>query len=231
MLHEGLGSAAMWKDFPQQLANATGARVIAYSRFGYGESEPVAAPYQALEMHEHEALEVLPVVLQELGIGKPVLFGHSDGASIALINAGSAPEPVAAVIALAPHVFVEDICITSIEKARMQFQSTDLPQRLSRYHRDSAEAFWLWNNVWLDPAFRAWNIERHLGAIRCPLLAVQGYDDEYGTMEQLERVSRGAPQTTLLRLSACGHSPHRDQPAAVLQATAALLRQIGDSKA
>lgn len=223
MLHGGLGSVAMWKDFPLELAAITGAPVVAYSRFGYGNSDAAPGPYSALEMHRSEALDVLPEVLRRLDISRPILFGHSDGASIALIYGGTTPKAVSGLVVLAPHVFVEDMCLTSISRAREAYRGTDMRQRLGRYHDDPDRAFWLWNNVWVDPAFRSWNIEHVLPAIDCPILAIQGWQDEYGTMEQLERLVRAIPQTEQLRLSECGHSPHRDQPTAVLNATAQWL--------
>ena len=142
----------------------------------------------------------------------PWLFGHSDGASIALLYAAAFPERVAGVVAVAPHVFVEDVSVASIEQARDAYAATDLRQRLARYHDDPDSAFCGWNDIWLDPAFRAWNIEDMLPRIRCPVLAVQGEDDEYGTMAQIDAIARRVPQARLLKLPACGHSPHRDQP-------------------
>jgi pimeloyl-ACP methyl ester carboxylesterase len=168
-------------------------------------------------MHRREALEVLPEVLRQLEIDRPVLFGHSDGASIALIYAGEEAQSVAGVAVMAPHVFVEDMCIASIEAARQAYLMTDLRHRLERHHIDPGRAFWLWNDVWLDPAFRAWNIEQYLAAISCPVLAIQGYQDEYGTVEQLDRLARAIPRAELLKLEQCRHSPHRDQPDAVIQ--------------
>ncbi len=223
MLHEGLGSASMWKDFPQQLAEVTGAVVLAYSRFGYGCSDPPTQAYAALRMHEHEALEILPLLLNSLGIERPVLFGHSDGASIALIYAGAVPDAVSGVIVLAPHVFVEPMCIRRIEEAQQSFVRTDMRDKLARYHRNPERAFRLWSHVWLDPAFMSWNIEHYLHRIRCPVLAIQGYDDEYGTMEQLARIDRHVPGATFLKLAQCGHSPHRDQSTSVLEASSRFL--------
>lgn len=223
MLHEGLGSVAMWKQFPQRLADSVGMRVVAYSRFGYGRSDAPPVSYAALEMQEREAVEVLPAILRELKIERPILFGHSDGASIALIYAGHEPAAVSALILLAPHVFVEDLCIASIENARRAFLETDLRKKLAPYHDDPERAFWLWNNVWLDPSFRRWNIESCLASIACPTLAVQGYEDEYGTMEQLDRIARGVRSTTRVKLEHCGHSPHRDQPDRLLQAVRRFL--------
>ena len=220
MLHEGLGSLAMWKFFPGELAAATSLPVVAYSRFGYGGSEAPLDPVGALEMHRHEALEVLPGLLERLEISRPVLFGHSDGASIALIYAGALPKAISGLVILAPHVFVEDMCLASISRARDAYLASDMRQKLGRYHDDPDRAFWLWNNVWLDPDFKSWNIEYALPRIECPVLAIQGIDDEYGTMEQLDRIARVIPRTEQLRLPQCRHSPHRDQPALVLDSTA-----------
>ena len=227
MLHEGLGSVALWKDFPHHLAMTTGAPVIAYSRFGYGSSDAPPAPYAALEMHQREAVDVLPEVLRHLGISRPILFGHSDGASIALIYAGAAPSAVSGLIVLAPHVFVEEMCLISISRAKQAYLTTGLREKLRRYHDDPDRAFWLWNDVWLHPDFRRWNIEHLLPSIDCPTLAIQGYQDEYGTMEQLDRLARAVPQIEQLRLTDCGHSPHRDQSRAVIEATAHWLRRLG----
>jgi pimeloyl-ACP methyl ester carboxylesterase len=217
MLHEGLGSTSMWRDFPERLAAATMRRTLAYSRHGYGRSSPLAAPRRPDYMHE-EADVWLPLLLERLDIRRPVLFGHSDGASIALIHAARAESDVGAVIALAPHVKVEDITVRSIEEAKTAYVATDLRTRLSRYHADVDSAFWGWNRIWLDPEFRSWNIEELLPSIRCPILAIQGEEDEYGTMEQIASIGRAASGARLLALAACRHSPHRDQPAAVLEA-------------
>ena len=217
MLHEGLGSVSMWRDFPEQLARATGRRALVYSRYGYGRSSPIEAPRTVDYMHE-EARRWLPVILERLRVRRPILFGHSDGASIALIHAAAAASDVAGVVALAPHVKVEDLTVSSIAAAKAAYLQTDLPARLSRHHVDADGAFWGWNRIWLDPAFRHWNIEALLPRIRCPILAIQGEDDEYGTMEQVESIARAAPRATLLSLVGCRHSPHRDQPEAVLAA-------------
>jgi pimeloyl-ACP methyl ester carboxylesterase len=217
MLHEGLGSVSMWRDFPEQLAQATGCRILVYSRHGYGGSSPLDAPRGVNYMHE-EARLWLPGILERLKIRRPVLFGHSDGASIALIHAARPGSEVAGIIALAPHVKVEDLTVRSIAAAKTAYMDTDLRARLSRHHRDVDSAFWGWNRIWLDPAFRSWNIEALLPAIRCPILAIQGEDDEYGTMEQIASIARSAPGSRLLALPDCRHSPHRDQPQAVLAA-------------
>jgi pimeloyl-ACP methyl ester carboxylesterase len=231
MLHEGLGSVSLWRDFPEQLAQATGCRTLVYSRHGYGRSSPLDAPRRVDYMHE-EARVWLPAILDQLGIRRPLLFGHSDGASIALIHAASRGRDVGGIIALAPHVKVEDLSVRSIAAARAAYLETDLRTRLSRHHADVDSAFWGWNRIWLDPAFRDWNIEALLSSIRCPILAIQGEDDEYGTMEQIESIARSAPDTRLLALPACRHSPHRDQPEAVLAAAREFVaeRPIGAAR-
>ena len=223
-LHEGLGSIRQWRDFPARAAQASGCRALVYNRYGYGFSDVLAEPRLGVRFMHDEALESLPQVLAALGIEAPVLVGHSDGASIALIHAG-AGHPVRGLALLAPHVFVEEICIRSIVRARHTFESSDIRERLGKYHRDPAKTFYLWNDVWLDPEFRRWNIEECLPRIRAPVLAIQGADDEYGTMAQLEAIQRQVPaRCELLELPRCGHSPQRDQPEAVL---AALTRFIG----
>src|SRR5579863_1877317 len=173
MLHEGLGSVSMWRDFPEQLARATGCRTLVYSRHGYGHSSPLDAARRVDYMHE-EARIWLPVILQRLGIRRPVLFGHSDGASIALIHAARTESEVAGIIALAPHVKVEELTVRSIAAAKAAYTQTDLRARLSRHHGDVDSAFWGWNRIWLDPGFLSWNIEALLPSIRCPILAIQG---------------------------------------------------------
>jgi pimeloyl-ACP methyl ester carboxylesterase len=225
MLHDGLGSVSMWREFPEQLARATGYRTLVYSRRGYGRSSPLDAPRSVDYMHE-EARIWLPAILARLGIRRPVLFGHSDGASIALIHAASPRSEVAGIIALAPHIKVEDLTVRSIVAAKAAYMDSDLPTRLSRHHAEVDSAFWGWNRIWLDPAFRSWNIEGLLPSIRCPILAIQGEDDEYGTMEQIESIARTAPDSRVLALPACRHSPHRDQPQAVLAATREFMAGI-----
>ncbi len=217
MLHEGLGSVSLWRDFPEQLAQATGCRTLVYSRHGYGRSSPLEAPRNVDYMHE-EARTWLPAILTGLNIRRPVLFGHSDGASIALIQAAIPESDVAGIIALAPHIKVEDVTVQGIGAARSAYMNSDLRSRLSRHHADVDSTFWGWNRIWLDPAFRSWNIEALLPSIHCPILAIQGEDDEYGTMEQIASIARAAPNARLLALKACRHSPHRDQPLAVLAA-------------
>ncbi|HLJ19594.1 MAG TPA: alpha/beta hydrolase [Stellaceae bacterium] len=226
-LHEGLGSVALWRDFPAKLAARTGDAALVYSRRGYGKSDRLAAPRKPDYMH-HEALVVLPAVLAELGIANPILIGHSDGASIALIHAGSRRWPVRALVLEAPHVFVEDVTVASIEQAKIAYRTTDLGQRLGRYHDDADHAFRGWNDIWLDPAFRSWNIEASLPGVRCPVLAIQGADDEYGSLAQLDAIERGvAGPVERLVLARCKHSPHRDQEAATLEAMARFIERVG----
>ena len=216
-LHEGLGSIAQWRDFPQRVAAATGRRALVYNRYGYGNSEVFAGDRVGSDFMHVEALRVLPELLQILQVEEPILVGHSDGASIALIYAG-AGNPARGLVALAPHVFVEENGLKSIREAKKTFETTDLPQRLAKYHRDPRRTFYLWNDAWLEPEFRRWNIEQYLPQIRCPVLAIQGEDDVYGTMTQLDAIARQvAGPCELLKLPRCGHAPHRDQPDAVLQ--------------
>ncbi len=229
-LHEGLGSLAMWRDWPRQLCDVGGFRGLVYSRPGYGRStpRPHAEKWPVDFMHA-QAREVLPALLRAVGIdtarNPPWLIGHSDGASIALIHAAAFPDSVAGVVALAPHVFVEDLSIESIERTRHTYlattdtQDTGLKVKLARYHDDVDSAFWGWNDIWLNPMFRSWNIEAMLPNITKPVLAVQGEDDEYGTMAQLDSIAKHVPQARLLKLPKCGHSPQRDQSQPVIRAT------------
>ena len=223
-LHEGLGSIGQWRDFPDRIATATGLPAIVYARYGYGQSDVLGEAFGVDFMHR-EGREALPELLHALDIERPILIGHSDGASIALIYAGSG-HPVRAMVALAPHVFVEDISIAGIAAAKRAFETTDLPQKLARYHRDAAKTFYGWNDVWLAPEFRSWNIERFLPGVRCPVLAIQGCGDEYGSMAQLDAIARqaGGP-VELLKLEECGHSPHKDQPERVARAVVDFVRR------
>ena len=227
-LHEGLGSVRQWREFPLQVVKATGCRALLYSRYGYGQSDVLAEPRVDLRFMHREALEVLPVLLEALRVERPVLVGHSDGASIALIHAG-AGHPVRALAVMAPHVFVEPICVQSIRKAADAFATTDLAQRLGKYHRDPAKTFHLWADAWLDPESMHWNIEEYLPGIGCPVMAIQGEDDAYGTMAQLERIRRGVRgPCELVKLAACGHAPFRDQPQATLDALTKFVHECGD---
>ena len=224
-LHEGLGSVAMWKDFPQRLCTALNCGGLVYSRPGYGRSTPRPAD-EALEpdfMHR-QAFEVLPALLLALDIDAevqpPWLLGHSDGGSIALLYAARHSAQLAGVVVLAPHICVEAISVASIEQAADAYTEGDLRQRLAAYHDDPDSAFWGWNRAWLAPQFRDWSIAAELSTITCPLLAVQGMDDVYGTLAQIRGIAERAPQTRLLELASCGHSPHRDQPEALIAAVA-----------
>ena len=209
-LHEGLGSVSAWREFPDRFCRANGLRGLVWSRYGYGRSTPKPPTERwAPDFMHRQAHEVLPALLGRLHIERPWLFGHSDGGSIALLHA--ARHAVAGLVAVAPHVFVEDVSVTSIEGARVAYETTDLRARLARHHADPDSAFRGWNDIWLDPAFREWNIEAEIASIRCPVLAVQGEDDEYGTLEQIRAIARRVPQTELLVIPHCGHSPHRDQ--------------------
>jgi len=225
LLHEGLGSVAMWRDFPGRLAHATGCNALVYSRHGYGSSDPLCCDRPVRYMHD-EALLALPELLDRLAIERPILVGHSDGGSIALIHAGAGVRAVTGVVTLAAHVLVEDISVASIAAARTAYETTDLRARLERYHADVDSAFLGWNRIWLHPDFRAWNIEEYLPSIACPVLAVQGDDDEYGTMEQMRRIGAQVPDAELLVLEDCRHSPHRDQPEAVIDAITRFVDRI-----
>ena len=226
LLHEGLGSIALWRDFPAKLAQATGCPAVVYSRYGYGRSDALAGPRGVDYMHQ-EALDTLPELRARLGLDDAILVGHSDGASIALIHAGSGRWPVRALALAAPHVFVEDVSITSIAAARTAYETTDLRRRLTRYHADVDSAFRGWNDIWLHADFRAWNIEEYLPGVRCPVLAIQGADDEYGTLAQLDAIARGvAGPFERLVLPQCKHSPHRDQEQATLAAMAAFIARV-----
>lgn len=224
-LHEGLGSIALWRDFPSRVAHATGCNALVYSRQGYGGSDPPDSPRLPDYLHR-EALTALPALLDILDIEAPILLGHSDGASIALIHGADAPEPPRGIVAMAPHVKVEDISIAGIEAAVEAYRTTDWRARLARYHADPDGVFRSWSGIWLDPAFRAWSIEDCLPRIRCPVLAIQGEDDEYGTMAQIDRIAELAPDVELLKLTDCRHSPHRDQPDAVIAAVVRFVDRI-----
>jgi pimeloyl-ACP methyl ester carboxylesterase len=222
-LHEGLGSISQWRDFPARIAAATGLPAMVYARYGHGRSD-VLQQAHGVDFMQREALETLPELLRALDIARPILIGHSDGASIALIYAG-AGHPLRGLVAMAPHVFVEDISVEGITAAKRVFETTDLSQKLARHHRDPAKTFYGWNDVWLSPAFRSWNIEGFLPGIKCPLLAIQGHADEYGSMAQLDAIARqAAGPVEVLKLERCGHSPQRDQPEIV---AAAIVEFVG----
>ncbi len=225
-LHEGLGSVSMWRDFPARLCLSTGCNGLMYSRAGYGNSSPLAGA-RGVEFMHNEAQSVLPLVLAAFSIERPVLIGHSDGGSIALIYSALHAERALATIVLAPHIMVEAFSLREIRAARVAFEQGDLRARLARHHADVDGAFYGWNNIWLDPAFGAWSIEDLLGSIRAPLLAVQGFDDPYGTMLQIDGIRARVPRATLLKLPHCGHAPHRDQPETVLREVMAFLEMAG----
>ncbi len=223
LLHEGLGSVGLWRGFPRALADATGHRTILYSRFGHGGSDPPPHPRTPSFMHE-EALEVLPEVLGQLEIEEPLLIGHSDGASIALIHAAS--HPAHGIVALAPHVFVEERTLDGIRETEREFSGGDLRQRMTRHHDDPAVTFSGWCDAWLDPEFRGWNIEDVLPGIHAPLLLIQGEDDDYGTLAQLEAIERGVSGPVERLIVPGGHTPHLEQPDAVLDAVARFIVEL-----
>lgn len=218
-LHEGLGSAVQWRDFPARVGKATGLAALAYSRVGYGRSAPVDLP-RPLTYMQDEARDALPRLLDALAVESAILIGHSDGGSIALVHAAlDAREKrgrIRAVVTEAPHVFVEDVSVASIAKAREAFETGDLRDKLARYHGTNVDgAFRGWNDAWLEPAFRSWNIEQYLPSITAPVLVIQGEDDPYGTRAQVDAVARGAGgRVETLMLPGCGHAPHRDRPEA-----------------
>jgi len=236
-LHEGLGSVAMWRDWPDALCTATGRAGLLISRQGYGQSDPVpdvrgepalrngqrSGRLQPDYMH-HEAWTVLPAVLESLQVQRPVLVGHSDGGTIALLHASRFD--VSACVVMAPHTFVEDLSIAAIRRARDEFVAGRLRERLARFHADVDGAFWQWNDVWLSEGFRSFDIRRDCAGITAPLLAIQGEADPYGTMAQIDAIAENAPQTQLLKLPDCGHSPHRDQPLVVTGAIRVFLQGI-----
>ena len=227
-LHEGLGSVALWKDFPDRVSHATGCPTIVYSRYGYGKSDRLAGARGVDYMHR-EALEVLPQLLDALSIRNPILIGHSDGASIALIHAGAGSRPVRGLVLLAPHVFVEDITVKSIAEAKVAFGNTDLPAKLARYHDDAESTFRGWNDIWLHPDFRRWNIEEYLPGVNCPVLLIQGEDDQYGTAAQVKAIARqvNGPVEALM-LPNCAHSPHLDQEQRTVEKIAHFVGRLRD---
>jgi len=230
-LHEGLGSVSLWKDFPEKFCQAHGLTGLVFSRYGYGRS--TARPHDErwpVDFMEQQARDVVPALIARLGLVKPWLFGHSDGASIALLVAAYHGDMLSGAIVAAPHIMVEDISIASISEARDAYLAGPLRERLARHHADVDSAFWGWNDVWLDPAFRRWDIRNEVARIRVPLLAIQGEDDEYGTLEQVEAIGRLVPQAQVLILPRCGHSPHRDAPARVIEAAGRFIVEHGPAR-
>jgi pimeloyl-ACP methyl ester carboxylesterase len=227
-LHEGLGSVGLWRGFPARVAEATGRRTIAYSRHGHGSSAPPPRPRTPAFMHE-EAREVLPALLEAWGAERPLLIGHSDGASIALIHA--AEHPVTGVAALAPHVFVEEICIAEIRRAKVAYEDEGLRERMARHHADVDAAFYGWNDVWLHPEFPDWSIVDLLPAITAPVLLVQGEDDQYGTLAQIDTVAERVSGPAARVVLPARHAPHLEAPEATLDAVASFVRAHGASRA
>ena len=224
LLHEGLGSARLWRTFPEGVHQSTGRTVIAWSRHGYGSSEPSRQPRAVSYMHD-EALVVLPSLLEHLSLSSPVLVGHSDGASIALIHAGSG-HPVSAVVAIAPHVLVEERSLVGIRAALDRFDTTDLVKRMTRHHRDPVATFRGWNDIWLSEQFRTWNIEEFLEHVTAPVLAIQAADDEYGTLDQLARIKARLPgRYEELVFRSGGHAPHAGHPQVVLDSIVGFLEE------
>jgi len=236
LLHEGLGCVSMWRDFPERLAEATGREVLVYSRAGYGASDEAELPRPVRYMH-HEGLAVLPEVLASAGIGRHVLVGHSDGASIAVVYAGSQPPQrrearlgrgPEGLVLIAPHVFNEDLSVASIRAAREAYEHGTLRAALERHHGERVDhAFRGWNDVWLHPDFRRWNIEEYLPAIHVPTLLIQGEDDQYGTLRQLEAIEARVPATVKrVLMPGCGHSPHREQTDMTVAAVAGFVNDL-----
>jgi pimeloyl-ACP methyl ester carboxylesterase len=225
-LHEGLGSASLWKDFPDRLAGRTGCGALVYSRAGYGKSDPVPLPRPVRFMHDEA--ETLSKVLARAGVRDSILIGHSDGASIALIYSGGRHAGLRGLILEAPHVFAEPQGLESIAQIRVIYETDDLREHLARHHGANVDiAFRGWNDVWLDPEFRAWNIEEYLPSIAAPILILQGDDDEYGTWRQVEAIQRqsGGP-VKAIEIRDCGHSPHREHPKRTLRNMAAFVRRL-----
>jgi pimeloyl-ACP methyl ester carboxylesterase len=209
LLHEGLGSVSTWREFPETLRHATGRRVIAFSRFGHGQSDPPPGPRTPAFFHD-----------------EPVLVGHSDGASIALVHAGA--HPVRGLVLLAPHVVVEEVTLSAIRATRDRFETTDLPARLARHHADPEIAFRNWCDVWLDPAFRSWSLELDAERVTCPVLLIQGADDPYGTLDQLDRIERRVRGSVRRLVVAGGHSPHRDATGTVVREIARFVVEVDE---
>jgi pimeloyl-ACP methyl ester carboxylesterase len=221
LLHEGLGSVGLWRNLPDSLHQSTGTRIFAFSRWGHGRSDPPRRPRTPAFMHE-EALEVLPRVLYEAGVERPLLVGHSDGASIAIIHASE--HPVTGLVLMAPHVFVEQVCVDAISATRDTFESGGLRERMARHHRDPDAAFRGWCDVWLDPAFRAWNLESLLPKVHAPALVIR--DDEYGTLAQVNAIERGVSGPVERLVVSGGHSPHLEHPDEVPAAIAGFISRL-----
>lgn len=225
-LHEGLGCISLWRDFPERFCREHGFRGVVFSRYGYGRStpRPAGGPLPVSYLHE-QAHDALPAFLAALGIERPWLFGHSDGASIALLHAARYPQAASGIIVMAPHIFVEEITLAGIRAARQAYDEGGLRAALARHHHAAVDkVFSAWCDTWLTPAFRDWNIEAELPRIRCPALLVQGEGDEYGSLRQIDGIRAGVPQAETLVLADCGHSPQRDQPQQVAARAAAFIK-------
>lgn len=230
-LHEGLGSVSLWTqrglDWPLAVCQATGRAGVVYSRRGYGQSSAAPSGLNALlaDYMHREAFGVLPALLAELHIQKPILLGHSDGATIALLYASRFE--VTACIAMAPHVLVESVAVNAIGQAKQAFETGEMRQRLAKHHADIDGAFWQWSDIWLSKAFASFDIRAECQRITAPLLLIQGADDEYGTMLQLDEIALAAPHAQQIRLAECGHSPHRDQPQLCVEGVSHFLKALG----
>lgn len=222
LLHEGLGCAALWRDFPERLKTVSNMGIFAYSRAGYGQSDAVELP-RPLDYMMREGVEVLPEILDALGAREVILLGHSDGATIAASYAGTVSDSrVKGVILMAPHFFAEDEGLASIEKAKLAYQTTDLKTKMARYHRDPDNAFYGWNGAWLDPEFKHWNVEHVLDGIHVPVLAIQGAEDQYGTLAQVNVIPKRCPSPVTVKvLPDARHAPHLEAPDQTLTAIAA----------
>jgi pimeloyl-ACP methyl ester carboxylesterase len=223
LLHEGLGSAGRWKEFPETLNDATDRRVLAFSRFGHGHSDP-PAKRRTIGFHHEEALDVLPPLLSQLDGEEPILVGHSDGGSIAIIHA--AHHPVAGLALLAPHTVVEEVTVQAIHETRIAYERGDLRERMARHHDDPDAAFWGWCDAWLHPAFRAWTIEDEVERVTAPTLLIQGADDPYGTLDQLDRIEARIHAPVERLVVPGGHSPHLEETETVVAAIAAFVQRL-----
>lgn len=225
LLHEGLGCIALWRQFPQALANALDEPVLAYSRYGYGQSQVLEQAREPSFMHTEADLP-LRSLRQQLALNDLILIGHSDGASIALLHAALHPDGIRGVVVMAPHLFVEPFGLVSIQQAREQFERGDMAERMRRYHRDPRRTFAGWCDVWTSPAFLDWNIELEVAKLRCPVLAIQGHADQYGSMRQIDRIAQLVGDSELLKLDDCQHSPHLEQPEPTLAAIVGFVGRL-----
>ncbi len=225
-LHEGLGCVSLWRDFPDRIARRLGCRTLIYSRFGYGQSAPLTGPRTADFMHV-EARDTLPKLCTALNIHEPILIGHSDGASIAVIRGAEPGNDIRALVLIAPHVMVEPCSVQSIARIAEAYETSDLSERLAKHHAHVDDAFHGWSRIWLSPAFRTWSLGAEVKRLFCPALLIQGVDDEYGTLAQLDAIQEVAPgPVQRVVLAKCGHAPQRDQPDAVLDAISGFVERV-----